>query len=117
MPTPHTRSGGALHTNLHTTSRLRVVPGIPPYAHAPQLGWHRRCNPRPLADHCQDRCPRSVCELWLGYGGFKATPGSAHVFAWTIARDEPHPINAPFTIERFRDGLLIDEAAAAAVAH
>ncbi|HTB42038.1 MAG TPA: sarcosine oxidase subunit beta family protein, partial [Acetobacteraceae bacterium] len=33
-----------------------------------------------------------------GTGGFKATPGSAHVFAWTIARDEPHPINAPFTI-------------------
>jgi sarcosine oxidase subunit beta len=52
-----------------------------------------------------------------GTGGFKATPGSAHVFAWTIARDEPHPINAPFTIERFRDGHLIDEAAAAAVAH
>ena len=52
-----------------------------------------------------------------GTGGFKATPGAAHLFAWTIARDEPHPINAPFTIERFRDGRLIDEAAAAAVAH
>jgi sarcosine oxidase, subunit beta len=52
-----------------------------------------------------------------GTGGFKATPGSANVFAHTIARDEPHKINAPFTIERFRDGLLIDEAAAAAVAH
>jgi sarcosine oxidase, subunit beta len=52
-----------------------------------------------------------------GTGGFKATPGAAHVFAWTIARDEPHPINAAFTIERFRDGQLIDEAAAAAVAH
>ena len=52
-----------------------------------------------------------------GTGGFKATPGSAHVFAHTIARDEPHPINAPFTIERFAEGHLIDEAAAAAVAH
>jgi sarcosine oxidase subunit beta len=52
-----------------------------------------------------------------GTGGFKATPGSAHLFAWTIAKDEPHPINAPFTMERFRDGNLIDEAAAAAVAH
>jgi sarcosine oxidase, subunit beta len=52
-----------------------------------------------------------------GTGGFKATPGSAHVFAWTIAHDAPHPINAPFTLERFRDGNLIDEAAAAAVAH
>jgi len=52
-----------------------------------------------------------------GTGGFKATPGSAHVFAWTMARDEPHSINAPFTLVRFRDGYLIDEAAAAAVAH
>jgi sarcosine oxidase, subunit beta len=52
-----------------------------------------------------------------GTGGFKATPGSANLFAWTIARDAPHPINAPFTLERFRDGRLIDEAAAAAVAH
>ncbi|MGO4563057.1 sarcosine oxidase subunit beta family protein [Rhizobiales bacterium 3FA27D7] len=52
-----------------------------------------------------------------GTGGFKATPGSAHVFAHTIAKDEPHPINAPFTLDRFRTGRLIDEAAAAAVAH
>jgi sarcosine oxidase subunit beta len=52
-----------------------------------------------------------------GTGGFKATPGSGNLFAWTIAKNEPHRINAPFTIERFRDGYLIDEAAAAAVAH
>jgi sarcosine oxidase, subunit beta len=52
-----------------------------------------------------------------GTGGFKATPGSGNVFAHTIARDEPHPINAPYTLERFRTGRLIDEAAAAAVAH
>lgn len=52
-----------------------------------------------------------------GTGGFKATPGAGHLLAWTIARDEPHPINAPFTLERFTTGRLIDEAAAAAVAH
>ncbi|MXN64265.1 sarcosine oxidase subunit beta family protein [Stappia sp. GBMRC 2046] len=52
-----------------------------------------------------------------GTGGFKATPGSGHVFAHTLARGEPHPINAPFTLDRFRTGRLIDEAAAAAVAH
>jgi sarcosine oxidase subunit beta len=52
-----------------------------------------------------------------GTGGFKATPGSGHVFAATIARDEPHPIAAPFTLQRFSTGRLIDEAAAAAVAH
>ncbi|MBV2142363.1 sarcosine oxidase subunit beta family protein [Falsochrobactrum sp. TDYN1] len=52
-----------------------------------------------------------------GTGGFKATPGSANVFAHTVAHDEPHWINAPFTLERFTTGRLIDEAAAAAVAH
>ncbi|WP_282610928.1 sarcosine oxidase subunit beta family protein [Pelagibius sp. Alg239-R121] len=52
-----------------------------------------------------------------GTGGFKATPGAAHTLAHTVAHDEPHPINAPFTLERFQTGRLIDEAAAAAVAH
>ncbi|MEL6297311.1 MAG: sarcosine oxidase subunit beta family protein [Pseudomonadota bacterium] len=52
-----------------------------------------------------------------GTGGFKATPGSAHVFAHTIATGEPHPIAAPFSLSRFETGRLIDEAAAAAVAH
>jgi sarcosine oxidase, subunit beta len=52
-----------------------------------------------------------------GTGGFKATPGSGHVFAATIARDEPHPIAAPFGLDRFAAGRMIDEAAAAAVAH
>ncbi|GGC49704.1 sarcosine oxidase subunit beta [Siccirubricoccus deserti] len=52
-----------------------------------------------------------------GTGGFKATPGSGHVFAATIARGEPHPIAVPFSLDRFATGRLIDEAAAAAVAH
>jgi sarcosine oxidase subunit beta len=52
-----------------------------------------------------------------GTGGFKATPGSGHVFAWTIAKDDHHPLCAPFALERFTTGQLIDEAAAAAVAH
>jgi sarcosine oxidase subunit beta len=52
-----------------------------------------------------------------GTGGFKATPGSGHVFAWTIAKDRPHPLAAPFALERFTSGALIDEHGAAAVAH
>jgi sarcosine oxidase subunit beta len=52
-----------------------------------------------------------------GTGGFKATPGSGWVFAHTIAQDRPHPLNAPFNLERFTSGALIDEHGAAAVAH
>ena len=35
------------------------------------------------------------------------------MFAHTIAKAEPHPLAAPFTLDRFRSGRLIDEAAAA----
>jgi sarcosine oxidase subunit beta len=43
------------------------------------------------------------------YGGFKATPGSGWCHAWTIAKDEPHKLNAAFTLDRFREGRMIDE--------
>jgi sarcosine oxidase subunit beta len=52
-----------------------------------------------------------------GTGGFKATPGSGHVFAHTVATGEPHDINAPFALDRFMSGELVDEHGAAAVAH
>ena len=65
--------------------------------------------------------PLPVRGLYLnggwGTGGFKATPGSGHVFAWTIANDRAHPLAAPFGLERFISGALIDEHGAAAVAH
>ena len=34
-----------------------------------------------------------------------------------IAKDDPHPIAAPFSLSRFSSGRLIDENIAAAVAH
>jgi len=43
------------------------------------------------------------------YGGFKATPASGWCFAWTIAKDQPHEFNAPFTLDRFHRGLVIDD--------
>ena len=52
-----------------------------------------------------------------GTGGFKATPGSGHIFAHTIARGTPHALAAPFAPDRFTSGRLIDEHGAAAVAH
>ncbi len=43
------------------------------------------------------------------YGGFKATPVSGLCFAHTIAKGEPHPLSAPFTLDRFARGLVIDD--------
>ncbi|MGI9222298.1 MAG: sarcosine oxidase subunit beta family protein [Woeseiaceae bacterium] len=78
-----------------------------------------------IVDVCPDACPiiskTSVDGLYFncgwGTGGFKATPGSGWAFAHTIANDQPHELNAPFALERFTTGALIDEHGAAAVAH
>lgn len=52
-----------------------------------------------------------------GTGGFKGVPAAGWTFAHTIAHDAPHALNAPFSLERFETGRLIDEHGAAAVAH
>jgi sarcosine oxidase subunit beta len=78
-----------------------------------------------IVDVCPDACPiiglMPIKGLYFncgwGTGGFKATPGSGWVFAHTIAQDRPHALNAPFSLERFTTGRLIDEHGAAAVAH
>ena len=115
--TSYTQRGG-LHINTHTLDAICEL--FPMFRRMQMLrNWGG------IVDVTPDRSPiiakTPVPGLYVncgwGTGGFKATPGSANVFAHTIARDEPHPINAPFNIERFRDGFLIDEAAAAAVAH
>jgi sarcosine oxidase, subunit beta len=52
-----------------------------------------------------------------GTGGFKAVPAGGEALAQTIATGrEPEHI-AAFTADRFNEGRLIDEAAAAGVAH
>jgi sarcosine oxidase subunit beta len=78
-----------------------------------------------IVDVAPDACPiigkTPVQGLYFncgwGTGGFKATPGSGHVFAHTIVHDEPHPLAAPFSLDRFTTGHLIDEHGAAGVAH
>jgi sarcosine oxidase subunit beta len=78
-----------------------------------------------IVDVCPDACPiisKTTTEgLYFncgwGTGGFKATPGSGWVFAYTIARDTPHALNESFGLERFASGALIDEHGAAGVAH
>jgi sarcosine oxidase subunit beta len=63
-----------------------------------------------------DRTPIAGLYLNAGwcYGGFKATPASGWCFAHTIARDEPHALNAAFRLDRFATGHLIDEKGAGA---
>ncbi len=78
-----------------------------------------------IVDTCPDASPIiSKTEIeglffncgW-GTGGFKATPGSGHVFADLLANDRPNEIAKPFSLDRFEKGVLIDEHGAAGVAH
>ena len=43
------------------------------------------------------------------YGGFKATPASGWCYAYTIAHDRPHDMNAKYSLERFHRGYQMDE--------
>jgi sarcosine oxidase subunit beta len=78
-----------------------------------------------IVDVCPDASPivgaTPVDGLFLncgwGTGGFKATPGSGWAFAWTLAHGRPHELNAPFSLERFVTGAVIDEHGAAGVHH
>jgi sarcosine oxidase subunit beta len=109
---------GALHIIEHTLAAICEI--FPIYRRMRMLRtWGG------IVDVTPDRSPilgkTPVKGLYVncgwGTGGFKATPGAGDLLAHTMAKDEPHPINAPFNLDRFRNGRLIDEAAAAAVAH
>jgi sarcosine oxidase subunit beta len=109
---------GALHVGQHTLDALCELFPI-----VRRLRMLR--NWGGIVDVTPDRSPiigkTPVEGLFLncgwGTGGFKATPGSGHLFAHTLAKGEPHPIVAPFGLDRFRTGALVDESTAAAVAH
>ena len=52
-----------------------------------------------------------------GTGGYKAIPAGGETLAHTIVNDHPHPLVEPFSLDRFEKGRLVDEGAAAGVAH
>jgi sarcosine oxidase subunit beta len=78
-----------------------------------------------IVDVTPDACPiiglAPVEGLYLncgwGTGGFKATPGAGWCLAHTIATGRLHPLIAPFSLDRFITGALVDEHGAAGVAH
>jgi sarcosine oxidase subunit beta len=109
---------GALHVTAHTVEALCEL--FPSFR---RLRMMR--NWAGIVDITPDRSPiigkTEVKGLYIdcgwGTGGFKATPAAGRMLAWTMAKDEPHPLNAPFNFDRFRTGRLINEAAAAGVTH
>ena len=109
---------GSFHTIEHAMQA--IVELFPAFSRARMLRqWGGIVDVSPDACPIIGRTPLQGLYFNCGWGtgGFKATPGSGWAFAHTIARDEPHELNAPFDLERFTTGALIDEHGAAAVAH
>ncbi len=91
-----------------TLSRLRVM-----------RQWAGICDIAPDASPIVGRTSLAnfyVSTGW-GTGGYKAIPAGGDTLAWSIAQGELHPLLQPYSLQRFSTGHLIDEAAAAGVAH
>ncbi|QXQ04983.1 sarcosine oxidase subunit beta family protein [Sphingosinicellaceae bacterium] len=84
---------------------LRQWAGIVDYAHdsSPVLG----ASP----------VPGLFLNCGWGGGGFKAIPAGGETFAYTLATGAPHPLIEAFSLDRFRELALVDEAAAAGIEH
>jgi sarcosine oxidase subunit beta len=52
-----------------------------------------------------------------GTGGYKAIPAGGDTMADTVVNNRPHTLIQHFSVDRFARGALIDEGAAAGVAH
>src|SRR6266702_6897213 len=78
-----------------------------------------------IVDVVQDSSPiigaTPIRELYIncgwGTGGFKAIPVGGWTFAHVLATGRNHELAKAFQLSRFETGRLIDEAAAAGIAH
>ncbi len=81
--------------------------------------WAGICDISPDSSPIVGKSPIENLYLSTGWGtgGFKAIPAGGETLAYTIAQDQPHELLQAFALERFETGRLVDEGAAAGVAH
>ncbi len=122
--------GGALDHYLSYAQRGNM-PTIRDVAAAvadqlPSLGRGRRARHwAGIVDVVPDSSPilgeTPVAGLYIncgwGTGGFKAIPAGGYLLAHHLATDRAHALAEPFGLKRFATGALIDETAAAGIAH
>jgi sarcosine oxidase, subunit beta len=91
-----------------TFSRLRLM-----------RQWAGRVDITPDTSPLMGRTPVNGLFINCGWGtgGYKAIPAGGDTMAYTVATGQLHPLIGSFGLERFRTGALIDEGAAAGVAH
>ncbi len=101
----------------HLQAIVELFPIFSRRAHAAAVGRYRRCLPGCLPDHRQDAGRGPVLQLRLGHRRLQGDAGFRLGVCPYDRQDQPHELNAPFALERFTTGALIDEHGAAAVAH
>ena len=101
--TSYSQTGG-LHITMHTLDAICDL--FPIFRRMRMMrNWAALSTSRRIDRRLSER-PGAWAYVNCGWGtgGFKATPGSAHVFAATMARDEPHPMAAPSPSNASRPG-------------
>jgi len=81
--------------------------------------WAGICDMSPDSSPIVGKSPIDKLYISTGWGtgGFKAIPAGGDTLAHTIAHNRPHELLHSFALERFETGRLVDEGAAAGVAH
>jgi sarcosine oxidase subunit beta len=99
---------GAVLELFPTFSRLKLM-----------RQWAGRVDVTPDTSPVMGATPAEGLFLNCGWGtgGYKAIPAGGDTMAHTVVTGTPHPLIAAFSLDRFKTGALVDEGAAAGVAH
>ena len=107
---------GACRTTV--AALVELFPALQPTAADAPMGRHRRHHAGlPARSSARRRSPDLYLNCGWGTGGFKAIPAGGETMAARVATGTPHPLIGAFRPRRFARGALIDEGAAAGVAH
>jgi sarcosine oxidase subunit beta len=109
---------GSLDTHFHNLSAL--VELLPMFSRLRMMRhWAGTCDMAYDVSPIVGKTPLENLYVSTGWGtgGYKAIPAGGDTLAWTIAHDRPHELIRPFQLSRFANGCLLDEGAAAGVAH
>jgi sarcosine oxidase, subunit beta len=109
---------GALPTTMDNAAAVREL--FPSFGRLRVLRqWAGVCDIAPDSSPIVGRTPIENLFLSSGWGtgGYKAIPAGGDTLASTIASGRPPDLLRPFALDRFHSGRLVDEGAAAGVAH
>lgn len=106
--------------NIHRENYSALLELLPIFSRLRMMRhWAGVCDMAPDVSPIVGKTPIENLYISTGWGtgGYKAIPAGGDTLAYTIAHDEPHELIRPFGLDRFESGQLVDEGAAAGVAH